>query len=387
MSTIRRTDEARRPCEADRLALLADISDSAIAYLDRSLCFEMVNRAFDRRFGSPSSQVTAGGFFDGKCSPAIDDYLANVLNSSAALSVRLDCLGSDGRSDRLRLQAVPYLVDDHVAGLFICFEALERRPLPSDTAPGASPAARAQHLERMARLGEMSAGIAHEIRQPLAAITNYASALTRLLRAGRRGDQIGDLVERISDQARRADRIIGSARSLVGQVKEPVQRFDVLHVIDDSTTRVEPRARKLGVDIRLGEVRALPSVYGNAPQIEQILVNLLNNAIDALAETRAECAHACPTVRIETGLDDATRRLKLFVRDNGPGIEPTRLGTIFDAFDTSKRDGMGMGLSISKALAEHHGGSLRAHNEPTGGACFVLELPLASTPRAEDPPG
>ncbi|MES1956107.1 ATP-binding protein [Salinisphaera hydrothermalis] len=365
-----------------QLQLLADISDPAIAYLDTQRRFEITNKAFKRRFGEPERGTVAGDFFDGICSPDVDQYLQRAIERRSALSAQLDCTASkDSSTERLRLQAVPHLTPDQAAGVFLVFEELETRALPSnrETSDDDEEDERMVHLQRMAKLGEMAAGLAHEVRQPLAAIGNYANALTRMLRAGKSGEDVISVVSQIGEQAKRADHIVGNARSMIGQGADRVRVFDIRRVIDDTLGLVERRARQLDVDIRYSTPSELPEVYGNPAQIEQILVNLMTNAMDSMTDCNPR------VMRVEI---DSTRAktVRVRVRDSGCGIPEDRLSSIFNAFDTSKSSGMGMGLSISRALAERHGGQLWAETDIDDGASFVLELPAChdeAAPEAE----
>lgn len=353
-----------------QLQLLADISDPAIAYLDTKQRFEITNQAFKRRFGEPEPNVTASDFFDGVCSPDVDQYLRRAIERRSALSAQLDCTSSDdGNTERLRLQAVPHLTPHQANGVFLVFEELETRALPAEKNDGDAEDDRMVHLQRMAKLGEMAAGLAHEVRQPLAAIGNYANALTRMLRAGKSGEDAISVVSQIGEQATRADHIIGNARSMIGQGADRVRVFDIRRVIDDTMGLVERRARQLDVDIRYSTPADLPNVYGNRAQIEQILVNLITNAMDSMADCETRI------LRLEVDSVD-TQTVRMRVRDSGDGIAEDRLSSIFNAFDTSKSSGMGMGLSISRALAERHGGQLWAETDISDGASFVLELPV-----------
>lgn len=349
-----------------QLQLLADISDPAIAYLDTQRRFEITNEAFKRRFGDPERGTSAGDFFDGVCSPTVDDYLCTAMERRAALSGQLDCTGQSGDTDRLRLQAVPHITPNEARGVFVVFEELETRALPADDSQNNDD--RMVHLQRMAKLGEMAAGLAHEVRQPLSAIGNYANALARMLRSGKSGADLISLVDQISDQTERADHMISNARSMIGQGRDQEREVDLRRVVDDSLGLVERRARELNVDVRLSMQSNLPSVRGNPAQIEQILVNLMTNALDSMAE--------CDTRILRMDIDaNPNHTVRVRVRDTGDGIPAERLSSIFNAFDTSKPSGMGMGLSISRALAERHGGQLWAETDITEGASFVLELP------------
>ncbi|RJS91277.1 ATP-binding protein [Salinisphaera sp. Q1T1-3] len=358
-----------------QLQLLADISDQAVAYLDTRRRFRLTNTEFDRRFGEPPKNRHAGDFFEGVCSPAVDEYLKRAVDSGESLKAQLDCSSPEGGgTDRLRLKAVPHLNEGTVVGVFVSFHETETRhssETTDDHGPLDPADALRDHRERMARLGEMAAGLTHEIRQPLAAIINYAGVLKRRLRNDPAAEAITGLADHIVSQARRADNIVASARSMAGKGKTPRIEFDIMRVVEDCMGLVERRARKLDVDIRIGSQAKLPTLQGNPHQVEQILVNLLNNALDAMNDADKR------VLSIDVDTVASTDTVRVRVSDTGPGIDADRAQRIFNSMETTKHDGMGMGLSISRALAESHDGKLWLDTQAAEGACFVLDLPLA----------
>lgn len=234
---------------------------------------------------------------------------------------------------------------------------------------------RITQVGRLATMGEMAAGIAHELNQPLAAIANYASAATRLT-AGEDFaalDPDGDIrmaLEQISHQALRAGEIIRRLRALV-QNRETRREVAVVN---------ELVAEVLGFtqgDARLNEVRIIRELAEDLPlatldrvQVQQILLNLLRNAIEALAE----CPRETRELRVISAHDGA-ETLTLEVRDRGPGVSAELAERIFDPFCTTKANGTGLGLPISRTIAEAHGGKLFHRPADGGGSRFILQLP------------
>ncbi|AHE98157.1 ATP-binding protein [Thioalkalivibrio paradoxus] len=230
-----------------------------------------------------------------------------------------------------------------------------------------------RHLDQLARagrlstLGELSAGLAHELNQPLCALASYAQASKRLLERGRM-DELREALSQLDAGAHRAAETVRQMRAFAaGQAPERrTIRPDALvrPVLD--LLRPDFRSRHLRLELKVEP--HLPAVTVAPVQIEQVLVNLLRNAIEALEGRRDG--------RVELGLQREADHLQIHIRDNGPGIPPYRLAGLFDPFSTWKENGLGLGLSISRSLVEAHGGCLTVRNMPEGGAEFRFTLPL-----------
>ncbi|MBY0299308.1 MAG: sensor histidine kinase, partial [Methylobacterium sp.] len=222
---------------------------------------------------------------------------------------------------------------------------------------------------RLAALGQFAASMAHEINQPLAAIRTYADNAAILIRRGRVEDAsanfsaIGRLTERIGGLTRQ---LKGFARRASGR-REPVS---LGHVVHNALEVVEVRVGAAGVTLDIALPDPAPIVLGDGPRLEQVVVNLLQNAIDAVAGR--------PAPRVAVRVTRAGPKAVLEVSDNGPGIPEEVRGQVFDAFFTTKADGLGLGLAISRGIVEECGGTLAAGNGETG-AVFRIELVRAET--------
>ena len=222
---------------------------------------------------------------------------------------------------------------------------------------------------RLAALGQFAASMAHEINQPLAAIRTYADNAAILIRRGRVEDAsanfsaIGRLTERIGGLTRQ---LKGFARRASGR-REPVSLGTVVH---NAREVVEVRVEAVGVTLDIALPEPAPVVLGDGPRLEQVVVNLLQNAIDAVAGR--------PAPRVAVRVTRAGPKAVLEVSDNGPGIPEEVRGQVFDAFFTTKADGLGLGLAISRGIVEECGGTLAAGNGETG-AVFRIELVRAET--------
>jgi two-component system, LuxR family, sensor kinase FixL len=228
------------------------------------------------------------------------------------------------------------------------------------------------HVSRLATVGEMASGIAHELNQPLAAIANYAQACDRLL-AGSEGENLDDVREalrEITGQAVRAGDIIRRMRALTRQQDGPRERTDVNALISELTDLVESDARHNGVEYRVKLGSGLPPLEVHRAQIQQVILNLVRNAIEALAESRTEPRD----VTVQTA-KAADYHVEITVCDNGPGLSPAIAPRLFEPFCTSKAAGTGLGLATSRTIVAQHGGTLDHRANTPRGACFRLRLP------------
>jgi C4-dicarboxylate-specific signal transduction histidine kinase len=227
------------------------------------------------------------------------------------------------------------------------------------------------HLSRVAQIGELSGALAHELNQPLAAILANAEAGERLL-AQTPPDlaEVRSILEDIAEDDRRAAAVIGDLRQLIAKRTPDLEELDLNDVVA-ATLRLagnEMRMRGVEVEARLDQAR-LP-VRGNKPQLQQVLINLMVNAADAMAELDAEERR----MTIETKRrSDGWRELA--VRDVGPGVAPEVREGGFRPFRTTKPDGLGLGLSICRTIAETHGGTLDFDAAVRSGTRAVLALP------------
>lgn len=227
------------------------------------------------------------------------------------------------------------------------------------------------HVLRVSTMGEMTAALAHQLNQPIAAIVNYAQGSLRRLEAGSLGeDELKDTLKETSFEATRASKIIGHIADFVR--KAEVEKSDVTlnAVIENTLSILGGELKRSGIEVRANIDDDPPAIPIDAVAIEQVILNLARNAMDAMAD-------ATPDARV---LTLRTRRLdgcvELMVRDNGPGLDPDARDNAFEAFFTTKTDSMGMGLSISRSIVESHGGTLTCDADGDDGAAFRLRLPL-----------
>ncbi|HAS52361.1 MAG TPA: histidine kinase [Gammaproteobacteria bacterium] len=232
------------------------------------------------------------------------------------------------------------------------------------------------HASRLAIAGELTGAIAHEINQPLGAILSNADAAELLPASGAdRREELREIIADIRRDDLRASEIILRLRALLAKQAVEWQPFDLNNAVREveSLLIAEARRRRVALDVRPAATDVL--LIGDRIQIQQVLINLILNALDAVADLPE--ARRTVIVSVERDVD----RMTLVVRDRGRGIAPEHLPKLFDSFFSTKRRGMGLGLSIARTLVEAHGGCIRAESDPGESAVFRVEWPLRnSTP-------
>lgn len=228
------------------------------------------------------------------------------------------------------------------------------------------------HADRLVTLGELTAGIAHEINQPLTAIAAYADAASRMIsRSSREADSgLDDICVRISEQARRAGDVVTRLRKLTykGELTRKRQRLDQL--FSQVLLLFEHELKSSGVLLKSEMEEDLPEVYVDEIHIQQVLVNLIKNSIDSLVASNT------PDPRVQVRFFSDQGEVKIVVNDNGPGVPLDIQDRLFEPFFTTKTSGVGLGLSICRNIAVAHGGALTYRRMDGGGAEFTLSLPL-----------
>jgi len=234
---------------------------------------------------------------------------------------------------------------------------------------------------RLATMTELTASIAHEINQPLAAIVANASACVRFL--ARRPAAVGDAREAadcIVNDGSRAGEVIARIRALLSKQGPRHVVVDVNGIIGDVIHLLRATLDRQRVAVQTELATSLPAVMGDAVQLQQVLVNLVTNAVEAMSENR-DRARAV-TIRSEV---DATGAVLVMVEDTGTGLDPQEIDRIFDSFYTTKPEGIGVGLSISRSIIEAHGGQLSAFPVLPHGARFAFALPAVEESSAKFP--
>ncbi|MCW5743965.1 MAG: PAS domain S-box protein [Alphaproteobacteria bacterium] len=353
--------------ERQRLRSIVDASGALILLVDRDLTVRLANqelrqlRRADGAGGEAAADIVTAGL-----DPAIlARWRAGKLSRQDAQPVRFTLTLPDGAgADRvLAVTAKPVVGADRCLRqiVFLGVDDTERQA-----------AERALHdADRLATLGEMAATVVHELRQPLQVIMMACeSALDEPHETALVVEKLGA----IDRQVERANHIIEDLRVFArGTGGERPQPFDAAQAVTDAIGITAAAARHAGLTIEPVLARDLPKVLGHAGKLEQVLINLINNARDAGARDLRIAAALRAT-------DDGARRfIDIVVDDDGPGITPAVLARLFTAFVTTKPSGKGtgLGLRICRRIVEEMGGTIGASNRPEGGARFVIALPAA----------
>ena len=227
------------------------------------------------------------------------------------------------------------------------------------------------HLTRVSTLGELTSSIAHEVNQPLAAVVTNANAALRWL-----GAQPPDVEEarqalsRISRDGNRAGDVIRRIRALVQKAPPRKDLLDVNEIINDVIALTRSEVLRNGVSLQTRLAKDLPLIQGDRVQLQQVMLNLIINAVEAMSGVSERSRELAIGSR-----KDASNGVLVTVRDSGPGLNPESLDHLFDAFYTTKPGGMGMGLSICRSIVEAHGGHVRAAANVPQGAIFQFSVP------------
>ena len=228
------------------------------------------------------------------------------------------------------------------------------------------------HVSRLSTMGEMAATLAHELNQPLSAISNYAAGCVRRMQAGPVDvDELIEAAKTIGRQASRASETIGRILDFVRKKDAVYEQVGLNYLVADAVELASPEAKSRRVTISVEAADNLPMIMGDRIQIEQVLLNLIVNAIEALHETPADHRRH---ILVTTSLPSQDR-LQISVCDNGCGLPEDFAEWIFEPFESDKNQGIGMGLSISRSIVELHKGRLCATANDNGGATFHISLP------------
>ena len=240
----------------------------------------------------------------------------------------------------------------------------------------------AEETQRLVTMGEMASSLAHELNQPLAAISNYAAAAKSLLEAhALKPEAATDAFGRIDNQAKRAAAIIKRIRSFAKNKHDT--QFAVVPVETIVTEAMELaliQAKKLGASIKVEMAENLPSINGDAVMLEQLLLNLLKNAMEALEPESDR------NVELSVSHEAQTDAIVFTIRDHGPGMSDEVKAMLFDAFFTTKKTGMGIGLNICRTIVENHHGRLLVSDTEGGGTTFTVRIPVNTPEESAEKP-
>ena len=235
------------------------------------------------------------------------------------------------------------------------------------------------HISRLTAMGEMASTLAHELNQPLSAISNYIKGSKRLLESNtdERSIQIRDAMQSAADQAARAGQIIRRLRDFVSRGESDRRIESVSKLIEEASALALVGVKDQNVRVQYQFASDADLVMADKVQIQQVVLNLIRNAVEAMADSKQR------DLLISTSIADGDM-LQINVADTGAGLAPEVVEQLFQPFVTTKRQGMGVGLSISRTIIEAHGGKIWAEPNPVGGTIFRFTLRSVSNEDMDD---
>lgn len=378
------TDHARSesaPSVSDvRLAIVLDTAVDGIIVMDETATILMFNKACERMFGYAASEVVGRNvamLMPSEHSVRHDGYVSAYTRTGHRRVIGIGREASGRRKDG------SFLPLDLSVGEAITPDGRQFIGILRDISARKEAERRVNELQadlirlaRISALDEMGLALAHELNQPLTAILLYLQAATRELERIEEGTRARTILDKARKEAQRAGAIIQRIRHL-GEKRAPERRVIDLNAIVEDAVDLTLIGQDRAVRIVRDYQGDLPPIEADQVQIQQVIVNLVRNAFEALR------GHQHAEVVISTRLED--RHALIAVADNGGGIPPDKLSELFQAFKTGKRNGMGLGLAISRTIVQSHGGELLV--DPGGGgqgARFTVKLPLGAATEADD---
>lgn len=324
--------------------------------------------------GRTMEQELGDGWAEGVHSDDLERCLhvyTSSFDARAAFSMEFRLRRSDGEFRWIDDTGIPWLgADGEFAGyLGSCVDVTERRLVEEQVRKQRQELA---FVARVTTMGEMTASLAHELNQPLSAIASYGEGLKIRAKAGPvDSETLIDVMSKVGASAERAGEIIHRLRKLIRKREASSEPIDVNEQIQEVAQFTERDAYHAETEVDLNLSLGLPKATGDSIELQQVLVNLIRNGIEAMSTTDPKQRK----LRIDSQV--VSNEVCVTVSDVGTGISADELQRLFDAFYTTKEDGLGMGLAISRSIIESHGGRIWATSTEQGGAQFHFTLPVA----------
>jgi len=368
----------RRQAEDQRALLAAMVasSDDAIITLDLQGCVTSWNAAAVRLFGGAASEVHGKEAWHLLAPEGVEELLGVFRRAKAGRSVSpVETTGGDGGVRSLSLTASPIRNDSgQVTGVSMGFrDVSERKRLELEVELLRRELA---HVGRVTMMGELTASLAHELNQPLTAILSNAQAGQTYLGASQQ-DEVREILRDIATDAERAGEVIKRMRRLMKKGEVGLAAVDVNEIVREAVLLIRSEGIIRNVAIDLDLTAGLSPARGDRVQLQQVLLNLMLNGLEAMArESETDRRLVVRTARQVGGA------VRVAVRDAGVGFPGEALARAFEPFFSTKADGMGMGLAITRSIVLAHGGQIWASNNPDRGATIWFELPALDEQRA-----
>lgn len=354
----------------DPVAYIRSHPDFVRTSLDRCQVFNLNGRA-EEMFGVSHGEALARPF--GRwCPPQseqfLEDNLIAYLTGARGFEGETVMTRADGTCFPVHIStAFPRQVVASPAGTFAIMDISERIAREKALAQANADLV---HAARIAALGELTASIAHEVNQPLAAVsTNGNAALRWLRRAEPDLEEAVCAITRMISESTRASQIIARTRKMATKGSGERTVFSPNEIVEESIAITRWQLANLGAELSVTLAADLPDITADRVQLQQVIINLLVNAAQAMAPQE----EGTRSIMVRTELEG--EHIAIAVSDTGPGLPVEGRVQLFNAFYTTKAEGMGMGLSVAKTIVEAHGGHIQASNLPNGGARFAFTIP------------
>lgn len=379
-SASHRSDAARRVAAAEREALLRAIIETApdaLITIDEHGLIQIVNPAAERLFQYPAEEILGKNVSMLMPTPyreQHDGYIARYLRTGEKriIGIGRTVVGLRKNGSTFPMELA---VGEARLGAQRLFTGFVRDLTERQEAERRVHELQAELLQvsRLSVMGEMASGLAHELNQPLTAIMNYVQACRRLLERddGISPERVRELMDKAVSQASRGGQIINRLRRFMAAGETERAREDVNRVVEEASALALVGAHDKGIAVHAQLASGLPAVLIDKVQIHQVIINLIRNAIDALAKTSGQRKIVLQTQSADPG------EVEIIVADTGPGLAHEVKSRLFQPFVTTKADGMGIGLSICRTIVDGHGGRIWASDPPNGGTAFHFTLPVA----------
>ncbi len=358
-----------------QMSLVIDSIPELIAYVDADLAYQFNNKAFENWFGFTRDEIKGKKVWQviGKKPYAVlEKYVKKVM---AGVTITFEeKLNYPYRGEvYIRSTYVPNFDDEcKVCGFFLLTSDITQSK--NNEEGEKKHLLELAHTSRIITLGEMSSQLSHELAQPLTSIETYSRACIKLIEKGRiEMSEIKDTFENISSQAMRAHDVMHELRNFV---KKDASRTNVSinDLIKSAIKLLQIEFREPQPDINLELSEALPQIFADRTLIEQVLINLVKNALEAMEALEKSKRNLTLQTELLKGSE-----IMVSVQDSGPGLSDYEFSKIFEAFYTTKPDGMGMGLAITRSVIDAHGGELKVMPNSLGGTTFNFTLPTINT--------
>jgi PAS domain S-box-containing protein len=351
-----------------KLNSIFNASVEGIITIDMSGIIVSVNASVKNIFGYKPDQLMGRSIY--KLMPSSPSYSLPQAEKYACQIWEVEGIRKNGSRVPLDLSVAEFSIDDAHYFTHIVRDVSLRKHREQQDKKHLDELA---HVTRLGLMGEMASGIAHELNQPITAVSTYTQVSLNIINAESPDlVKLAEILSKTQQQAFRAGQIIRRMREFVKSYAKKSSTVDMNTMIHDCISLCDPELKQHNIRLTIELESNLPSVYVDHIQIEQVIINLIRNSVDALLNLPVEKQ---PHLTIHSHLMPGNA-IRVRVKDNGPGIDQDRQQKILMPFYTTKANGMGMGLSISRSLIEAHEGSLHFNSKPGKGTTFYFTLPI-----------